>query len=505
MSTLIRVRGKQGNKKRKIAELAAERENSHANVLKEREKQSTRLSYLENLPIEILQNIYILSQNPSFASVSRRLRAQTLSDYTKLRITTACCRAAWLAELEYLDMNHLSTFELLQIPRQQHGFRSLTRQPWFNFPLLQAARCHWLLETAATEIEAGFERANSEASLSLDFKSGIKERLRVFFDEFRRSGSASYDHFPLFAPESELPMTRKSMENILYLEHDEVGVWIGLDSSFPSRRMRSQNRIKHDDPRTCDTLLIRFSNSPDCEQYTFYKPEMGMEHIPPSLFRAPFTQAKGDLLVELLPLRPVDWQVAHPPLRDCHSPTITEAYKLGLEEAINEACIPALIYMIGFGPMRRVESDSSSEFSAVLQGLNLPSFDGDLPIADPLGVIHDQASPYWQMPWTYIRGERRGNAINSEPPALPTTKHLNACILGMERNPNLYVNILDRLRLWDDYETPPALPKSSLNLFYTQKEIAVREYRGRNPELYRNFWERLYSNLCDLPTLVSHS
>lgn len=492
MPTLIRVRGKRGNLKRRGEELLEERERSHTEFIREQTKKATRLSYLENLPIELLQRIFVLSGNPSFASASRRLRDQTLSLFTKQRMITACVRAASCEEYKPGTRQpierHLSYDEWRP---EQHGLRVLTRQSWFNYPLFEAARQQWLLDTAFSEVEYHLTQGEEQKVLSPDRKSEIKRQLREKLDSSIRADhlfSAS-DAIAFCLRNRELDqIPEQILEWILCFKSGTESLLVGFN--IPCRpQLRQFKGIGF-----CESVVVGFPNSRDTKQTFFMRIKRHFEHIPLSLLRAPFSQPKADILMTLLTGTDFD---AHPEIRDSEryrQYPLRNAIEHGLEDAFAEDCLAGAHLFLDI-------------HTVSLMRLTLPELivhEGEEHWSqhpsrfDLVGSVQNPGHAYPTSPWVFNRLTPGQSWWRNNRPYL-RTRHFIACIDAYDRSPEKYAELVKYMtdsasESMHHQGTEQKIPASSLNVFYTRMKQA--DQIEVHDEL-----ARIYQMLCKFPEL----
>ncbi|KAL9111713.1 MAG: hypothetical protein Q9187_007892, partial [Circinaria calcarea] len=388
--------------------------------------KSSRLSRLELLPLELLQDIFILCGNLNLPSASPRLSAALSSSHTKTRLVIE----AFASQSSTLPDRKLQS--------------ALLRQRWLTYPFFKHCQKLYLTQTAIRESQrfACGAPEDVQAAIIKDIRETFARYLHVghrFLGILceRRFG-LPYDDFFDDQPQVNWTVADGRKLQVFLWGEGKSGVEIVI-------------------PHGDETKI-------EAESMYEFPGRLGGCDIPEKLLHGPWTQEKGDYLKMLLDSEAgIDWV----------NSTSGEIASVGLEDAIREQNLLAVTALVGPGHF-----DKYSDGDLHLDGSDVLPFE-----IDKDGNISETKPKDPQSFWEYGRGIAWTTTIESVEPigVIPTTEHLRLAVLSTDHPTRDSEEIVCRLIRANEIDINPDDPEI---VAWAIAEIAERNKSGQEPRQF---------------------
>ena len=331
MPTLVHVRGKKGQKP--LIEEAKRRKTMESAAAKQAGHTTRRVkSFLDNLPTEILQEIFILSHNFDLPCTSPVLYAQLNSYHVKRLFVLRC----FAHHVENAYRNHVA--ELAEIQSR------LLRCKWLTYPFFRSCQAEFLLKAARARVRSSMEDQEMDKEQMERTMRDMEEKFLSKFDmgSYDPKHGSPWNHF--VEDPSPWSYTQISCPGPWYQKSNEIAPGLFLTSG-------------------CGDCSILRSGAPGNGKMLAIMPMVARGcKVPQKLVHGQWTQTRGNFLKLLL-----DGRAKF----DGLDASLYEAAQLGLTEAIRQGCFYGMYELMRLDNL--CELPPSSKFKVKPTGLVCPN------------------------------------------------------------------------------------------------------------------------------------
>ena len=401
---------------------------------------ASTLSRLEQLPVEILQKILLFSLNLGLPQASPHLGRALASDHVRTELV-------------------LRTFDLVteELDSKERGSlqSALLRQKWLTWTLLR--KCY--------EPRLGRCAAAKLREFAFKYMPHI-QKARVAEMELACANSFNFDnglHCWSLGPGTSVFYGGKEKEYSLKIENR-----LHLSLSFNSWWAFSAMVTKPSEANRKDARM-------DKATWETYRPGIYSSNlvIPEKLLRGPWTQEKGNFLMDLLRASArIDWI----------NSTSGEVASKGLEDAIREDNLHAVRALVFTDDLAMIEAESPDGFS-------------------PFGGEKQTCPTHFDLQGPWLCSTTTFWNVRSTVGVVPTTEHLRIAVVEMNCNPQIIWALVGCADKWaidcDDPEivqwaladkAKDYLPSPPLSVTKGEYLLRVLENSWRRREL-RDSWD----------------
>ena len=389
--------------------------------------KTSRMSRLELLPTELLQDIFILCGNLNLPNASPHLSVALSSIHTKTRLIIQA----------FASQSSTPPDRKLQ--------SGLLRQRWLTYPFFKYCQRLHLTQTAIRE----FQR----------FASGAPQDVQAAFIKDMREAFNRYLHIGHRFLGTLNQRRFDAQHEECFDDNDGQVSWTSTDGSVFQACLWSEGSELH-----IITLLPSedgMKAEPKHHVYNLPGRLDGCE-IPEKLLHGPWTQEKGDYLKMLLDAEAgIDWV----------NSTSGEIASVGLEDAIREQNLLAVTALVGPGLVGKY-----SDGDLHLDGSDVLPFE-----MDEDGNISETKVKDPQSFWEYRKGTP-WTGYNIKPVGvIPTSEHLRLAVLSTDHLTRDSEEIIYRLIRAREIDINPNDPEI---VAWTIAKIAERDKTGQEPRQF---------------------